>query len=395
MPFSLKYGSITLPISVSARQQAQRFAAEQSNPTKAQQVYHNTLAVELVDLYLKMMDIPTQIDRSHSWRSIDRLATNVADLYLPNIGHLECRPVELGQATCEVPPEVWWNRVGYVVVGLELGAQQGTLLGFAQQVNQPSLPLSQLAPIEALLTCLEPLLQSNQASAAPLPIPLSQWWRDRTIAGWHWCEQHILHRSLPILITMRDRLPNLDPQVSQSLQTALLQRCFQVGTMPQPQFSYRSHPSPSQPTPLPFEIDPSSTQTLVRILKTTEDETIRWTAAEMLWTIDPSHPETIGRRVLDLGMLILGHPVALMVATLQKTNGTIAVLLRVYPMGDQPYLPSGLQLRGRDADGNPFSVAQARQQDNYIQLYFLAEVGEQFSVQVELNEAIAVEHFTV
>ncbi|MEB3295868.1 MAG: DUF1822 family protein, partial [Synechococcales bacterium] len=61
MPSTIQTCGITLPISPHARQQAQQFAAEQPNPHKAEQVYRNTLAVQLVELYLQMMAIPTEI----------------------------------------------------------------------------------------------------------------------------------------------------------------------------------------------------------------------------------------------------------------------------------------------------------------------------------------------
>ncbi|MGH8001407.1 MAG: DUF1822 family protein, partial [Brasilonema sp.] len=156
---------------------------------------------------------------------------------------------------------------------------------------------------------------------------------------------------------------------------------------------HRGYPSQLQP----FEVSSPSqfTDVLVNLLQTTQDEEIRWTLAEILWTIDPQHPATKTRRVLDLGMQLAGYAVALMVAILQKPDNTVAVLLRVYPMGNQRYLPPGLQLAGLYENGKPFLEVQARELDDYIQLKFSAEFGEQFSVRVALENAMITENFLI
>lgn len=134
---------------------------------------------------------------------------------------------------------------------------------------------------------------------------------------------------------------------------------------------------------------------LTHLLEATQDEETRWSAAESLWRLAPHNLAGGLRRVKDLGMLIGEHPVTLMVAVLPKTDQMIAVLLRVYPMRNQKYLPAHLQLVVLDEAGKTFLETEARELDNYIQLKFSGSPGEQFSVRVGLGEANITEDFTL
>lgn len=146
---------------------------------------------------------------------------------------------------------------------------------------------------------------------------------------------------------------------------------------------------------------------LVHLLQNTQDESIRWKAAEYLWTIAPNHPGSAIRRVMDLGVYLMGHPIALMVGILRKLDGEVAVLLRVYPMGDslrdsfdsRTKLPPGLRLIGLCENGNPIpgleAVARSEPQDDYISLYFSADVGDRFNVRLTLENISITEQFIV
>ena len=138
---------------------------------------------------------------------------------------------------------------------------------------------------------------------------------------------------------------------------------------------------------------------LVHLLQNTPDESLRWKAAEYLWAIAPNYPGSAIRRVMDLGVQLMGHPIALMVAVLRKLDGKVAVLLRAYPMHNRTKLPPGLQLIGLDENGAFIpgleAVARSEPQDDYISLYFSANVGERFSVRLALEETSICEQFVV
>ncbi|MEH1898503.1 MAG: DUF1822 family protein [Nostoc sp.] len=176
--------ALKLPISQSARRTAQEFANQQPNSEKAEQVRLNTLAVWVVNDYLEMMDIPTNLQASDSWNSIMRLCGNVADLAVPSVGRLECRPVHLHQQICPIPPETWEERVGYLVVQFDESLQEAKLLGFIPSVATETLPLEQLQPLEAFIDHLARLRQSPVSSL----VNLSQWFAGIFEAGWQTIE---------------------------------------------------------------------------------------------------------------------------------------------------------------------------------------------------------------
>ncbi len=176
--------ALTLPISQTARITAQQFANQQPNPEKAEQVRLNTLAVWVVNDYLQMMDIPTDLQASDSWNSIMRLCGNVADLEVPSIGRLECRPVHLHQRICSIPPETWEERVGYLVVQFDESLQEARLLGFTPSVATETLPLAQLQPLEAFIDHIWQLRQSPVSSL----VNLSQWFTGIFETGWQTIE---------------------------------------------------------------------------------------------------------------------------------------------------------------------------------------------------------------
>ncbi|MEH1888328.1 MAG: DUF1822 family protein [Nostoc sp.] len=176
--------ALTLPISQSARITAQQFANQQPNPEKAEQVRLNTLAVWVVNDYLEMMDIPTDLQASDSWNSIMRLCGNIADLEVPSVGRLECRPVQEHQQICSIPPETWEERVGYLVVQFDESLQEARLLGFMPSVATETLPLEQLQPLEAFIDHVSQLRQSPVSSL----VNLSQWFAGIFETGWQTIE---------------------------------------------------------------------------------------------------------------------------------------------------------------------------------------------------------------
>lgn len=170
---------LALPITQSARQTAQIFRQQQSTPEKAKQVYLNTLAVWAVKDYLSMMEIPCNLEASDSWNPVIRLCADVADLVVSGIGRLECRPILPQAVTCALPPEVWSDRIGYLVVVIDEEHRQACLLGFTPSASTGSIPLNQLQPLESLLAHISEFMpsvspQSVLVTGGPWT-DLSQW----------------------------------------------------------------------------------------------------------------------------------------------------------------------------------------------------------------------------
>lgn len=134
---------------------------------------------------------------------------------------------------------------------------------------------------------------------------------------------------------------------------------------------------------------------LVKVVRTTNNEETRWTAAEALLTIDPKNPASGKRGIKDLGMQLVDHAVALMVSILEKPERKVAVLVRLYPMNHKAYLPSQLQLTILDNKDATFLEAQTREKDNFIQLKFSGSSGDRFGVKVALGDASITEDFVI
>lgn len=102
---------------------------QQTTAFKKRQIYLNTLAVYAVHTYLKWLGIDSRLE-GDSWQPGNRVLFDVADLVLPGIGKLECRPVLSEQAIFHLPLEVCHDRIGYVAVQFDSSLERAELLGF-------------------------------------------------------------------------------------------------------------------------------------------------------------------------------------------------------------------------------------------------------------------------
>ena len=160
---------LALPITREHRKTAQKFISRIGNKRKQEQVYFNTLAVLLVNDYLQMMEIPTDLKAGDSWNRVVRVCEDVADLMVTGLGRLECRQVKVNQQKCHIPEEVWDERIGYVIVQIDNSERLGKLLGFVETITTSELPLSKLQPLSTLLEHLHPVRN------IPLEWSIRQW----------------------------------------------------------------------------------------------------------------------------------------------------------------------------------------------------------------------------
>ena len=318
--------ALVLPITQTARRIAQQFASQQPTPQKAEQVRLNTLAVYVVNEYLQMMGIPTNLSASDSWNSVLRMCADVADLEVTGLGRLECRPLRASQISCFIPPEVWLDRIGYVVVEIDETLHKASMLGFAQTAAVEEIPLGQLRPLEDLFVHLSQLLQPAgvvATVASRTRVNLSQWLENVFDSGWQ---------------TVEALLKPAQPSLA---------------------FSFRS----------------------VDLAEKT--------------TLPPSNASIRRAKLVDLGMQLDGQPVAMLVELTPQSQHKTDILLQVHPTGSQTYLPPLLELIVLDTSGATFLKAQARNADNYVQLEFSGNCGEQFRVKVALGDMSITEDFAI
>lgn len=169
--------TFTVTLALSAHARAKHFQRYHSNPQKAKQVYLNTLAVYAVNFYLDCIGIETDWSASFSCNPVMQTILDVADLDIPKLGKLECRPVLPEDPVVCIPLEVLSDRIGYVAVRLDPSLREATLLGFSKTVPESGeLAIGEWRSLPDLLDVLVP--------APAQSIQLSKWFENIFEAGW-------------------------------------------------------------------------------------------------------------------------------------------------------------------------------------------------------------------
>ncbi len=176
-----------VPLSYEAHQIAEQQFQRQQQSERAKQAYLNSLAVYAVDYYLNCLGWTTDRSSSDSANPLVQQFIDSADLLIPNLGRLECRPVLPGQTVCEIPAEVWEERIGYVAVQFEQSLRQAEILGFVQSPAS-TIPLNQLQSLEDLLVYLDRLKVAQTTSWARTLADLNQALQERWAQGWQTLE---------------------------------------------------------------------------------------------------------------------------------------------------------------------------------------------------------------
>lgn len=298
--------TFTVPLSFEAHSLAQELRRLQSNPQKAKQTYLNTLAVYAVDHYLRCLGFETNVKQSDSRNPIHLKFMDVADLSIKQLGKLECRPVLPEAQVCQIPPDAWSDRIGYVAVQLNQSLKQATLLGFTQTAAA-EIPLSQLRSLTELPEYLNQIRQ-------PVAVNLQAWLKGMFETSWR------------------------------TLETLLGQNQLSLAPVRQ---------------------------------------------------IHSLQPTVKRAKLIDLGLQLGEQAVVLAIAITQVSHETAKVLIQVHPKSGETYLPDNLQLMMLTESDEVIQSVQSRSQDNYIQLRrFDGQPGDQFQIQIVLDDVIVTENFT-
>ncbi len=318
---------LSVPLGREAHRQASQFAAEQATPQKGKRVYLNTLAVYAVHSYLKWLQIESDLSQSESWHPGLQALFDVADLVLPGIGKLECRPVLPGETTFSLPPEVTEDRIGYVAVLFSERLDEVQLLGFVRHDTSNVLEqilIADIQPIDTLLDYIPSNIVDEVAvsTTSKMPVNLSRWLRSSFEVGWQTVEAlfntEVLNPAFSVRSTAqsRDEADNLAVGVSRG-------------------------------------------------------------------------------KLINLGMQLATYPVALLITLVPAEHEEVDIRLRVYPTGQQIYLPPSLRLIVLDESGATSLEAEARSTDNWMQLELSGQLGEQFSIQLALGDISITEDFVI
>ena len=180
--------TVIWPITQQGKTIAQQFSANHPQPAIAERVRRNTLAVWVIHDFLEALGVSTDLSTSDSWNPALQLVEDVADLVIPGLGKLECRPV-CAEETCSLPLEVLSERIGYIAVALDEATSEASLIGFVSEipsVQQPYLRLEQLQPMADFPDHLHHLRQGAVSSQLTR---LSRWLEGHFESGWQSAEE--------------------------------------------------------------------------------------------------------------------------------------------------------------------------------------------------------------
>jgi Protein of unknown function (DUF1822) len=445
----------TVPLTSKAYKLAKSFQSQYENPAKAKQVYLNTLAVYAVETYCECLGIETDLEASDSLNPVMQPLMNIADLEIEGIGKIECRPVLTEDESCYIPVDTWENRIGYVAVEIDESSREATLLGFYPPINalemMEHISIDSFQPLETLIDHLHRLesalffFQSDDPVAVkvrerltdePLPEILTQLERiyrtynqyDRRYAGGEFLASY-----LPTVrdVAFRGGIPVVDKEDADDLQQTELQDLAEElldkldeiwgddnsdewvdiespinenSSIQPPEKSVivpRSQPSNKVINIISEwgqNIDSAlqeNWQTFESFLSEIQGNLIfRFASVPRSRSADAEN-QTLS--VSKVRKITLGdYPVALIVNCQQKSDGKRDILVRLYPINEEPnYLPPAAELIILDESGEVFLEAKSRQADNWIQLEFCGEPGERFSIKVAREDAEITEDFAI
>ncbi|MCC3582667.1 DUF1822 family protein [Microcoleus sp. PH2017_30_WIL_O_A] len=397
---------LTIQLSKQAHQDAHKFASQQSTPEKVKQVYTNTLAVYAVRHFLQWLGIETDLSAGDSWHPVIRCFNDVADLVIPNLGKLECRPVLPGQTAISIPSEVTEDRIAYIAVQFQEQLNEVQLLGFYPAIDPQSPPetieISRLQPIETLIDYIDRLesaqffLQSDEEVAiqvrerlvdqpiSEIAAQLERIYRtydkyERRYAGGEFLASYVpahpgfaFRGGAPIV----DREGSDDSQQTelQDLAEELLEKLDEIWG--------------GEPVNQPVEV---LRQWLEGIFR--ED----WQSKEAVLTAYRRSGEQ-SQEVSRVKLIELGsHVVALLVSVGLDSEKEFSIHLRLYPAGRAIHLPEGIQLTAVDDEsGEILLQAQAEETNDWIQIIVEGGTqGDRFSVKVAIGDITITESFAI
>ena len=301
-------------IPLKTRVDAEIFRSYQRQGSKAKQVYLNTLAVSAVSFYLNSIGWSTSLKDSDSWNPALQTMMDVADLCIPSYGKLECRFVLSGDDMVKIPPEVWSERIGYMIVKLNKSLASATVLGFVRRADRLELPLDMLESLAEFPTYL-----SQQKRAVPIQTAtLNQWFSNHQDPNWQTLEELF---SSTAVSNFRS------PQ--------------KLAKKAGKQLSCEAH--------------------RVKLIQLKEEQDV---SVILLLNIRPKK-----EKEFDISLVICNS----------KTDN---------------FLPNGLEMIIADRDSYPVMIAQANETET-IEFCFSGNLGENFSIELALDEQVIIESFII
>ncbi len=359
---------LPLPIDSAGFAFAKRFAAAQPHASQGERIYLNTLAVWVVNNYLQLLQIDTELEKGDSWNPVLHMCEDVADLAVKGLGKLECRPVRITldnlPNSCPVPLEAREARLGYVVVGIDEEAKRALLLGFSPTAEEGTLVINQLKPLDSLLRHLQSLGKSA--------VSLNQWLVNSFNSEWQDVEAILTPTPKPknlkspptsTVVNVGNWFKNIFSNGWQTLEARL--------NTPQPSRQFRG--SIKAPSPL--------------------NSTFRKAAQ-----INPQFlPKADVKRakLIDLGVQLDDRAATLLVGVTHESEQRISIIVQLHPASGDRYLYPQMKLILLSETEEILQEVVSRGQDLYIQLrLFYVSPVTIFKIQVALDDVCVCESFS-
>lgn len=351
MTVKRKHTTFKVPLTEAFHQVAQEFYHHHANPIKGKQIYLNTLSVQAVKFYLDCLGIESDLEKSESWHLVSQVIADIADLWVNDLGRLDCRPVLPEASMLEISPEAWGGdspsegqgqRIGYLFVQFNTALTEATLLGFLPpeaplKIQHTPITLDQLQPLETFPDYLVGLRHSPIVS--PTPVETSSMFASTRVRLQPWLDQVV------------------DASWT-SLETLIRE--------------WQSHN-------LALNFRGLSTRA-----SWIEPATAGVKQGKFLRLSEVS--ET--RILLAVGIMPAAHD------ALAADKAVFDITIEVYPTGDNVYLPSTLHMIVMDEANTPVLQAKGRQSEG-LEFKFSGCSGECFSVHISCEQFTITELFEI
>jgi hypothetical protein len=391
---------LTISLNTEKHKIARQFALDQDTTQKGKHVYLNTLAVLAVHSFLDWLGIENDLETSDSWNPAVRCFHNVADLVVPNIGKIECRPVLPGETIISLPVEVTEDRIAYVGVQFQEQLNEVQLLGFCRTLDSETttetIEIASLEPIETLIDYIDRLesaklfLQSDDAVAIKV-------------------RERLIDQPLPAIIAQLERVDRTyDKDDRQSAVVdilanfVILEPIDQITTVSIDQAGLNI----AQATELEElqELTEELLNKLDEIWLNEDIEYLRhwlegiyredWQAEEkiLVFARNKDASEQVSRaKLIQLGENV----VALLVSVISEVESEFDIQFRLYPAGKSDSLPNGLKITIIDEDQDILYEREIVNQKQAEIKVPRCEPGYYFDLVLAIGDIIVTENFGI
>lgn len=359
--------SIPFPITRAAIDQADLHCKDLVG-AQAQQVRQNTLAVWVVNEYLSLMNVVTDLTAGDSWSQLAKLGVDTADL-VTDVGRLECRSIvgtvdleqdNWQQQSCDVPPETWSDRCGYVFVQLDEANQMAEILGFLPVVEQEVVALEQLEAFEDLFDHLYALKTAELAVESGVKTPASS-------------------NVLQTAITTAQQVMQGTTVLGQWLQDQIEEGWQALDSLTglSPAYAFRTR---RQAAIEPSQRDLSQQSSQITIVRRGKEISFgNWDQASEVCQVT----------------LVMGVKSLVADEDNSSLESSSAIELGLYPVLPQVQLPKGLKVQIVDSEGVVFLPEETIDTEEILEFEFGGMSGEEFSVVLEWKGFVMHEKFVI